>query len=514
MTDQVFSFEYRYRVLAALGAALFSAPVFAKTIYVDAAMTVDTGTGLSTTSAKKYISSGTALMSTAGGDTLIIKSGTYSNAKDEITYAALRSGVSGKYNIIRAETDGGVTIKVGFNLYSGSAGPTPVSYLQFEGLKWDTTGTSYDKSIVGHHIKFLRCAFQGGRTEGNVTNVDIGTNDFSPGAHHLLIEDSWLYGLGGRYNMVVYNSDSIVLRRVIARHDGGWGLVNGSGGNPEAGITLYNSSNIEIQNSIVLDSNLTYTYWEAAFYNVSNGSSTNKNQHTRTVGSIALNNTGTGFGYDDNLAMTDARLENTVVWNAKGDGVTINGAKHDVVADHVMVGNTQTGHAFANYSSAGATLAVTNSIVYKNKGDAFHGPGITHSNNDCNANGGSGCSAGEKTYNPLTNGLLYLPRIENPSQLRTDSIGVGVVGNQLTQRIGTSGSLFGDSGYNTVTSENLWPWPYEARIKSDMCNVSGVAARGFCNAASLSDYVWGTLGNTMPALPMPAPTKLRAIKTP
>jgi hypothetical protein len=40
------------------------------------------------------------------------------------------------------------------------------------------------------------------------------------------------------------------------------------------------------------------------------------------------------------------------------------------------------------------------------------------------------------------------------------------------------------------------PWPNEARIKTEMC--AGVT-RGFCSATSLTDYIWGYLGNPAPA---------------
>ena len=60
-------------------------------------------------------------------------------------------------HVIRAQHDGMATIKTGFDFYGGKTS-VPLSYLQFEGLKWNTQEV---KAVVGNHIKFLRCAFQG-----------------------------------------------------------------------------------------------------------------------------------------------------------------------------------------------------------------------------------------------------------------------------------------------------------------------------------------------------------------
>jgi hypothetical protein len=44
----------------------------------------------------------------------------------------------------------------------------------------------------------------------------------------------------------------------------------------------------------------------------------------------------------------------------------------------------------------------------------------------------------------------------------------------------------------------LWPWPNEERIKKEMCTDAGVT-RGFCGKASITEYVWTYLGNSVPA---------------
>lgn len=82
------------------------------------------------------------------------------------------------------------------------------------------------------------------------------------------------------------------------------------------------------------------------------------------------------------------------------------------------------------------------------------------------------------------------------SALTTAGANGGQVGAQIVKRRGVRGTLFGEPGFEDLTATDLWPWPYQARIKSDMASVS---TRGFCSASTtLSSYVFGLLGNPSP----------------
>lgn len=105
--------------------------------------------------------------------------------------------------------------------------------------------------------------------------------------------------------------------------------------------------------------------------------------------------------------------------------------------------------------------------------------------------------------NPVTNGLMYLPRIESGSLLISTGSNSGRMGAEVLKKYGVSGTLYGETGYDTLTQDNIWPWPNEARIKADMSDVS---ARGFCTGNSLdgtpqtlTKYIWEYLGNQIPS---------------
>ena len=109
----------------------------------------------------------------------------------------------------------------------------------------------------------------------------------------------------------------------------------------------------------------------------------------------------------------------------------------------------------------------------------------------------------------LTAGLMYLPRIEMGSLLATAGSSGGQVGAEVVMMWGTTGTLWGDPGYDTITTDPLWPFPSEAVIDTDMASYSGPGApgaRGFTTGTSkdgtpqtLTKYIWEYLGNQIPA---------------
>jgi hypothetical protein len=440
-----------------------------KTYYVDASAANDSGDG-SSGQPKKYIASGAALLSGAGGDTLIVRAGTYGNARDAIGDEG--SGKSGAWNVIKAEVDGAVTITAPLLMGLGD------HYVQFEGLKWDSKTT---KSVNGRYVKILRCAFKDGPAKDNTVNLAIGTNDATPGAQYVLVEDSYVYGAGGRYNVLVYNADKVVLRRMVARHQDGWSDTKGD---PQGVVALYNSTNVLTQNLLLVDSGAS-GYFEAALYHPSN-SHPSSNIHNE--GAIILNIAGTGVGWDDHSASTGNLLEDSVIWKTN-TAVSINGAAHSGLMNRLTIGQTGSG---LNDWSGGGRFSLTNSLLWEVANNKFSS--LPHSNNVCY----SPTCSGEKSMNPASSGLLWLTQTGVGSALSTAGAGSGRVGATVLKRLGTSGTLWGEAGYDATTTQNLWPWPDEARIKKSMCTDVGVST-GFCAKPSITQYVWGFLGNTPPA---------------
>ena len=441
-------------------------------------------------------------------DVLIIADGLYAGAVNDLNNN-IKNGSNGAYTIIRAQNDGGVVITSEFLIGSDN---TRKSYIEFHGLKINSAN---NKSIIGDHIKVFRTAFQGGPNGGNNSNLGIGTTDTAKaGSHHILLEDVWSYGLGGRYNILIYNSEDIIVRRAVIRHDGGWTLNVSS--DPESGIVIYNSSRVQLQNVIVLDSIADSVNWASAFYNVNNGNNSFvRHDSTRTVGSLAINNNnnntsfpctgsgcvsnGTGFAWDDSLTMTNASLENSVAYNS-GTSITSNGADKFVTINNVTLYGGA-GDGIAKYGNGGA-FTVRNTIINGKAGKAFNsGVSATNTTNVFCSNivGATTACDTVNTTTPASNGLIYLPRTESGGYFSNNNLGANII-----FKTGTSGTYYGDTGYDIDTTDALWPWPYQDRIAADMCPVRN---SGLC-ATTLTTYIWGLLGAAVPtefaAMPTPA----------
>jgi hypothetical protein len=90
-------------------------------------------------------------------------------------------------------------------------------------------------------------------------------------------------------------------------------------------------------------------------------------------------------------------------------------------------------------------------------------------------------------------------------------------GATIMKRFGVSGTLWGEPGYDQLTNEDLWPWPYEDKIKAVFAETNnppggnspstnntkrGFAADGnglYGGPITLTSYIWEYLGIPMPA---------------
>ena len=439
----------------------------------------------SSTTPKLTIQAGLACLT--AGDSLIIRDGTYSGAANALT--GLPSGAVGNYITIKAENEGNVILTSGLDMANTTA------YLVFQGLRFQDANV---KSVLGNHHKFFRNEFNGGCAVGNCTNTTVGTNNFNDTAD-ILFEDNWWHGDGGRYTILVYNANRVVFRRAVIRHDGAW---TDTKGDPEAAITFYNSTDCSAQNVIVLDSTLNYTTWQSAFYNVLNSASPNTNANNSWLGIIALNNfspnfpDGAGLRFDGNAPQTGHVIQNAVLWdNYWGINVSYQSSV-DIAATGLTIGQNALGSiGYGIAGGSGGTKTFINAIITNMNNVDLSGVSADYFDSFNNGNTASG--TGQVSYNPRTNGLQALMRIESSTPLKTAGSGGSQIGAQVVNRIGTSGTLFSETGWNVDTGALLWPYPNEARLKKEMCTDVGIT-RGFCSAVSITKYIGSYLGNPSP----------------
>ena len=121
------------------------------------------------------------------------------------------------------------------------------------------------------------------------------------------------------------------------------------------------------------------------------------------------------------------------------------------------------------------------------------------------------CIENSNEIDPRKNGLGYLLSVDEGctlSHISSDDYGIGP---SIVKKVGVTGTLYGETGYNTTTEDKLWPFPNENIIKSNMAKYSsdGVnGARGFCASCkqkngidniTLTSYIWEYLGNQIPS---------------
>ena len=466
------------------------------------------------------------IASMAGGDTLIVGDGTYAEQ-----IAKPPSGTASAYTTVKAARDWGVTIDgSGFadNYQDGIR--VNGSYVVVRGFhvkmnQAKTTNIGVD--LYGcNHVKVQRCSVAYSGTKDNVAAFGVG-----PGSDYVLLEENYVYG-GARYPFLIYQSTHTVVRRNVSRLD----YWNGS--LQAANFTNYNGDMTVWQNNIAIDSDTTNIGGSGLYGGFFNENKVPDSSWSGTAtretfrGNIVLNVQAFYSGmYDYDVSNLHTYSDN-IIWDSHGGyyGDYVHGDAPMLDATRFTIGKIRGTYSgpdgqgsagsgfFIGPGTGGQKVAgmVTNSIFANNP---FYGL-TDYATGDYNAlsNNAAGNYGGKYTTPPagshdvtsaISGDLKYLPRIEASSPLQTAGSGGGQIGANVIYRWGATGTLWGETGYDSITSELLWPFPNEDVIKADMASYNGpggTGARGFTTGNSLdgtqqtlSKYVWEYLGNQIPA---------------
>ena len=482
---------------------------------------------------------GMATMS--GGDTLIIKDGTYTGADNCIT-ADQRPpiGSAGAWTIIKAEHDGAAVfdgenttamVNCGYignnDIHDPRDAYSHPMYYQFEGILWAEQGDTSPQFLRCRFVKFLRCGAYDA-ADGNNTNFNANRcADF-------LFENCYSYG-SGRYKFTVYASTQVILRQCVARAD----RCNPS--EVFALISMYSAVNCEVQNCIAIDSDQINNYLNVEAYSGSfcNPSTDADALNVTWTNCVALNNDLGGItdsGQTHHSINID--FNNCVLWDISNNYESLNyirGLNDTINQCTFGVFHSTSGQfGFNSYDSDGDTNAtLKNSILYNFTGMLEkESPGLIYDvenmdylalyANDTDSTFGATIGDHSITTNsPIwtvsnsSGALKYIVRTETGNSLETSGEGGIQIGANCLKMVGVSGTMWGETGYNTLTDTDMWPFPYESLIKTKMAaytyttspyNVTG--ARGFAaegkqlngtDDVTLTSYIWEYLGNEIPA---------------
>lgn len=487
---------------------------FAAIYYVSTSGNDSSGTG-SSSSPWKTIGYGIDQM--ASGDTLLVKAGTYIGKANFINSRLnnLPSGTPSKYTIVKAEVPLEVTIKNDGSLnYYDNLIRLEGNYIHVDGFIVDMINQSepeYNAEVTGNYNKITRSFF---RREGNVSQYGGWVSILGD---YNLVEDS--AGVGAaRYGFYTGGPTSSasqnIFRRIVARVD------YSNSDQPKAAFSAYgndsgnNMHDVLFQNCIAIDGRRGPSSSEDTY----GGFYFPKNATNITIqGSIVLNNEAGHAGYFvKELQGDNIHLEHSIAWDVYGTphiaGVRANGAGGLYFGiDHMTIGNTLA--AYYNKDSAQQRV-LTNSLFYNN--DVLSsGSDYDWATKTNNAFFPASQAIGILSIISNIN-LKYILRAEANSALEDHASDGNNIGADVTQQYGVSGTLWGQPGFDQRTSNALWPWKYEDKIKtlflipntppSGNIPSSNNTVRGFTVAndqfgkrMTLTRYIWQYLGNEIPS---------------
>jgi len=507
--------------LLLVAAGSFASRCLATTYYVSPSGN-DSANGLSqSTPVKTFHNAFTSKM--AAGDELILLDGTYStsagtgyinwadSSDDPACVNVCDQPPSGSSSsamtYVHALNPGNVTVDGGSRqgLFLGRSFQKQ-SFIKIQGITFQGGGALYNTS--NDIIK--DCGFHS--TTQTDTVFGIGTNDGNWGNSFNLIEDDWIWGQE-RIMASNYRAENNVWRRIIIRGDGCSSAACSGSGNPNVGFTVYNSSHTSIQNIIVVNRILgggsPYADFATAQHNPGGSVDTGAAEYLSNnewLGCMSLNSADAGFEFEaDNAGSNEPTIRNTVAWDTVGGNFDIGTQANNVILENITAGPTTasgdgirvapgvptSGALLANVIAYQSNRYGVNSIVTPSYSDVFGAASSAYNQTTC--------SVGCKTTNPTSDGtpasVKYVARIESGSALSGTGLGSADYGANIVKSYGVDGSFYGNAQFDTLSTNTLWPWPNEARIKSDMC--SGTS-RGFCGSSSLTEYIWTYLGNSNP----------------
>ena len=441
----------------------------------------------------------------SAGSELVLLDGSYSASTTGTMHwnngaysAQVPSGTASKPTYVHALNPGKVTIQG--QVFVGRS-TRKDSYIKLQGLR------------VEGGIQLYNTSFVTVKDTGVHGTMDVGTNDHDNGNTNNLIEDVWVWASGERIIAINYRAHNNVWRRVVVRGDG-CGTAECSGdGNPNVGFTVYDSHDVSVQNVMVVDRVLKSTdapYSDFAIASHTGGQYTfGRNEW---LGTISVNAPDVGYYMEPDVGTTvnpTIKISNAVAWNASAGGFNIARSGNGIVLENLLA-YSRSDDALRVAPELAGTGTLRNVVI---RGAGRYGLNSSYVGSYVNITG----SFAEGQFNqttptnvisgdPVTSGALkYITRVESGSMLSGKGASGADVGANVLYRYGTDGSRFGDAGYNSRTSTKLWPWPNEARIKTDMC---ASTTRGFCstgkrrdgvNPVTLTSYIWEQVGNPTPS---------------
>ena len=503
-----------------------------------------------------------ALKNLQSGGTLVVLDGTYSGDDNLIGLTPggnvqhPPSGSVQAFTNIMAKDPGKAILKDGAYVYL--RGDWPRSYITFKGLHVQDNGMA----VVGygegsaeddrrhHHIKFIRnCA------EGNDSASPF--NAFR--SDYILFENNCAMG-GGRYKFTSYQAENILWRRNVARYDRG--PVHNE---PKGTYSVYTTMNAQLSNNIAVDGDNPDFVMQGSVAGEFTTPTTSGPTRAKFNRNIQLNSAFLFGNMDEQISNgsggdSDVQHTDVVSWDVK-PGFNYVMSWGSSWLNHMTMGEIEP-RDFADQFFFGYhnnTRGITNSILHNfSNGDMFYSlqKADDHFTIDrlvekygadtLNITGFDGeliaydsDVSNITSINPIyshenPNGALrYITRIEESSSLSGMATDGQDMGATVMTFLGNSGTFYGEEGFDTETNIPMWPFPSQTLFKEKFAQytytgntytgsdhnrvISGtgtiIGERGFAvEGQTLTNYIWGYLGNTVPPFNLSAVPGVNSVK--
>lgn len=396
-----------------------------------------------------------------------------------------------------------------------------------------------------HHIKFIR-------------NCAEGSDSASPfnafRSDYILFENNCAMG-GGRYKFTSSQAENILWRRNVARYDRG--PVHNE---PKGTYSVYTTMNAQLSNNIAVDGDNPDFVMQGSVAGEFTTPTTSGPTRAKFNRNIQLNSAflfgnmdeqkSNGSGGDSDVQHTDV-----VSWDVKPEFNYVMSWGSSWL-NHMTMGEIEP-RDFADQFFFGYhnnTRGITNSILHNfSNGDMFYSlkKGGDHFTIDrlvekygadtLNITGFDGeliaydsDVSNITSINPIYNNenpngaLRYITRIEESSNLSDMATDGQDMGATVMTFLGKLGTFYDEEGFDTEINIPMWPFPSQTLFKEKFAQytytgsdhnrvISGtgtiIGERGFAvEGQTLTHYIWGYLGNTVPPFNLAAVPGVNSVK--
>lgn len=363
--------------------------------------------------------------------------GVLTDLTEDFNFTSLSPGANAQAHKTVMGLNGVKTINGSF--FGGSGGTNGTQkYLSFRNFQFEGGTDQQDFSNV-RNVKMFVCGFFGGpKTGNNVTHL-AGTDQ--------LYEECWFGGDGGRYSSLCFQRTNALYRRCVTRTEEG---VIDAGSDPSGGIQIYSSTNCARIQCIAVDC---------------------LKQHGSYLGCLVVTtNVGAATGIEDIECIVADGKGDTEIIGMQSEGN--NNITHTLTRCVVV----RCGYGYISQPDSTGTTTINGGEYSQH---TQHGIAKFSANGSVSLTGSPNMIGNNPNFSGVS-GTITSNALNMNARL------------SVMKKIGVSGTLRGETGWNVQQADDLFPFPNQAIIRQKFAGLPSNLnpTRGFCGGSfTLTSYL-------------------------